>query len=267
VGLATLDALLYEELAGELRARRIPTVSLLPDQRVPSDVAVVLTSPREAAQMDSRKVLEVAPGGDRDALWAAVEHALHPADPAAEIVVGFDPGPTPGYAVLTEDRLLTEGILERPEAAAELARRVHQRFPTRRLRLRVGSGDRLSRDRILAALAPLRRPVEVVNERGTTPHGHRRPRDAIAARAIARTSGRMLPVARPPTLLVTPGDIANLQRLSRERSGGQFTIPRAEAGRVLRGELTLSEAIVQGERRYFPGRPRRPASGPSTEGY
>lgn len=266
MGLATLDTLLYEELAGALRERRIPAISLLPDQRIPAYVAVVLTSAREAERLRHPKVLSVAPGGDRAALWAAVELALHPSDPKEEIVLGIDPGPTPGFAVMSGDRSLSEGNLETPEAAAALARQVGHRFPSRALRIRVGSGDRPSRDRILASLAPLRKMVEMVNERGTTPRGHRRPRDAIAARAIARGVGRPVAATRAESsILITPGDIANLQRLSREQSGGQFTIPRAEAGRVLRGELTLSEAVQQGERRYYPGRPsRRPASS-STE--
>ncbi|MCI4360026.1 MAG: hypothetical protein L3J95_06420 [Thermoplasmata archaeon] len=265
MGLATLDALLYQELAGELRERRVPTVSLLPDQRIPTYVAVVLTSPREAERMEHRKVLAVAPGNDRAALWAAVELALHPGDPGAEIVLGIDPGPTPGFAVLSEDRCLSEGILANPEAVAELARHLRHRLPTHSLRIRVGSGDRLSRDRILTALAPLHRVVEVVNEEGTTPRGHRRPRDAIAARAIARAGGRPVSVHLPALPTVTPGDIANLQRVSRERSGGQFTIPRAEAGRVLRGELTLSEALRQGEQRYFPRRPNPSAAARTVE--
>lgn len=266
VGLATLDALLYEELAGELRDRRVPTVSFLPDQRVPGHVAVVLTSPREAERMGHSKVLAVAPGGDRAALWAAVEEALHPGSPEAEIFVGLDPGPRPGYALVSENRCLEEGILADPEAAAGLAKQVHHRFPSRRIRFRVGSGDSPSRDRILTALAGLRKAVEVVDEQGTTPRGHRRPRDAIAARAIARASGRAVPTLASPTIQVTDGDIANLQRVSRERSGGKFTIPRGDAGRVLRGELTLSEALVQGERRYYRGRPDHP-SGPASERY
>jgi hypothetical protein len=201
----------------------------------------------------------VKPDGERAALWAAVEHALHPGSPSSELLIGIDPGPRPGYAVLSEDRCLAEGILENPEAAAQLGHHLGRRFPSRALRFRVGSGDRVSRDRVLNALVSLHHPVELVDERGTTPRGHRRPRDAIAARAIARGRGR--PVRGPMTLSITPGDIANLQRVSREGSRGQFTIPKAEADRVLRGELTLPEALERGEQRYLRGRgPRGPPS-------
>jgi len=54
----------------------------------------------------------------------------------------------------------------------------------------------------------------------------------------------------------TAGEVQNLQRLSRERSGGRFTISRSSAHRVLRGELTLAEAVDEarapGDRRSTP---------------
>ncbi|HEV2429630.1 MAG TPA: hypothetical protein VGV64_07295 [Thermoplasmata archaeon] len=263
VALATLDAALYEELAGALRERRIPTISLVPGQRIPESVAVVLTSPEECDGLNHPRVIPVPPQGERTALWAAVEHALHPGSAASELVVGIDPGPRPGYAILSEDRTLGEGTLDRPEAVAQLARLITHRFAARAIRFRVGSGDRLARDRIVNALSGARRPIELVNESGTTPRGLRRPRDAIAARAIARTAGR--PVRGPTPLSITPGDIANLQRLSREGSGGRFTIPRSEAGRVLRGEITLPEALARGDRRYRRPGPAGEATGPRAE--
>ncbi|HYB77371.1 MAG TPA: hypothetical protein VEE83_01650, partial [Thermoplasmata archaeon] len=63
------------------------------------------------------------------------------------------------------------------------------------------------------------------------------------ARTIAHLRGR--PVHDPIPLTVTPGEIANLQRLSREGSGGRLTISRSSAHRVLQGELTLAEAVAE----------------------
>jgi hypothetical protein len=104
---------------------------------------------------------------------------------------------------------------------------------------------------------PRYRSVELVNERGTTPRGQRRPRDAEAARSIARTPG--VPVRDPLVGSFTPGEIANLQRLSREGSGGRVTISRSSAHRVLRGEISLSEAVdLTIPAGPAPERPRRP---------
>ncbi|MFZ1022772.1 MAG: hypothetical protein WAN87_01380, partial [Thermoplasmata archaeon] len=203
-------------MAGTLRERRIPSVSLLPGQRIPSYAVVALTSPAEASRVSHSHVLPVSEDIDRRSLWAAVELALGERDGAKELVVGIDPGPRPGYAVLSGEQCVAKGVLESPEEVAPLAIHLRRRFDSRPVTFRVGSGDHLARDRIVNALLPLRRPVEIVDEQGTTPRGHRRPRDAAAARAIALHPGQVVRDRMP--LTVTAGEVANLQRLSREGS-------------------------------------------------
>ncbi len=241
VALVTRDPALYGELAGFLRERRLPTVSLLPGQRIPDRVAVVLTSLDEMELIAHPNVLAVSVDGDRRALGAAVEHALSVGDPLENIVVGLDPGPRPGYAILAGTACIGEGVLDAPESAGSFAAHLHHRFPSRHVVFRVGLGDPHARNRIVNSLLGHHRDVELVDEQGTTPRGHRRPRDALAARSIARTPGQ--PVRERLATSITPGEIANLQRLSREGSGGRVTISRTTAHRVLRGEVTLAEAV------------------------
>jgi len=247
VALVTRDPGLYHELAGFLRERRLPSVSLLPGERIPDSVAVVLTSFEESREIDHPRVLSVAEGGDRRALGAAIAHALGPADTSGELVVGLDPGPRPGYAILSAGISLGEGNLDSPEAVGTLAVQIRHRFPSRHVLYRVGSGDPPARNRIVNALLERQRSVELVDENGTTPHGRRRPRDALAARRIGSAHGS--PIRQPMVAAITAGEIANVQRLSREGSGGRVTISRSSAHRVLRGELTLAEAVDQAVRR------------------
>jgi hypothetical protein len=244
VALVTRDPALYGELAGLLRERRWPAVSLLPGQRIPEHVAVVLTSAAEARTISHQRVLAVALDGDHRALGAAVEHALESGDAREEIIVGIDPGPRPGYAVWVGSSCLGEGNLDSPEAVTPFASQLHHRFPSRHVLFRVGAGDPPDRNRIVNELLAHHRAIEVVDERRTTPRGHRRPRDAAAARSIARIPGDAVRERIPLTF--TPGEISNMQRLSRERSGGRFTIPRSSALRVLRGEVSLSDAVDAG---------------------
>jgi hypothetical protein len=258
VAIATRNPALYADLAAWLREQRLPNVSVWPGDRLPSGVAAVLTSYEEAATIRHAHVLEVSEDADRTALLAAVRHALGVGRADDELIVGIDPGPRPGYAVLAGNRPLAEGTLETPEAAGRLGSMLRRRFPGHPIRFRVGRGDHVARDRIVNSLVPLRRPVELVDERGTTPRGHRRPRDATAARAIAKAAGE--PIHGAATVRVTAGEVANLQRLSRLGSGGSFTIPRTLAQRVLRGEISFPEAIAEGEARYGAGNrepPRR----------
>lgn len=259
VGLVTRDPVLYADLAAMLRERRIPAVSVVPGERIPERVAVVLTSAAEAPTIRHPRVLAVPSNLHRESLLAAVAGAFEHPDQGGEIVVGIDPGPRPGYAVLSDGSVLVEGSLDAPESVVDLGRHLHRRFPDRPIRFRVGSGDHNSGTRIVNALWNLKRPIELVDESGTTPRGHRRPRDAVAARRIAGHSGR--PVAGPSALRITRGEIANLQRLSRESSNGELTISRTLATRVLGGELTLPQAIEAGRRRGIraaAGTPTRP---------
>jgi hypothetical protein len=263
VALVTRDPGLYHELAGFLKERRLPAVSLLPGDRIPESVAVVLTSDDELEEIDHPNVLPVNEGGDRRALGAAIADALNPANPADELVVGIDPGPRPGYAILSGGASLGEGVLDSPESASLLAVQIRHRFPSRRVTYRVGSGDPPARNRIVNALLSRRRNVELVDENGTTPRGRRRPRDALAARRIGGARG--LPVHEPLFAAITAGEVANVQRLSREGSGGRLTISRGSALRVLRGEVTLAEAVDQATRRRRPPadrRDRRPSGEP-----
>jgi len=247
VALITQDPTLYSDLAGALRERRIPTLSLLPGARIPSYVAVVLTSPEEASGIAFPRVIPVASGSDRSVLWAAIEGALVGAS-TDELVVGIDPGPRPGYAVLSGEIPLAQGNLESPESVGMFGRQLQRRFPDAAVVYRVGSGDRTARDRILQTLWSLRRPVEIVDESGTTVRGHPRPRDPASAERIARARGQRL--HEPASVRVTPGEVANLQRVSREESGGHFTLPRTLAVQVLEGRISFSEALREGERRY-----------------
>jgi hypothetical protein len=243
VALVTRDPALYGELAVFLRERRLPSVSLLPGQRIPDRVAVVLTSPDEAGEISHPNVLVVAENGDRRALGAAVEHALEVGAPEGDLVVGIDPGPRPGYAVFAGTTCIAEGILDSPEAAGTFSSQLRHRFASRHVLFRVGMGDPPCRNRIVNALLTHQRAVELVDEQGTTPRGHRRPRDAVAARSIAHGVGRTVREHLPTT--PTPGEIANTQRLSREGSGGQVTISRSSAHRVLRGEISMAEAVAE----------------------
>ncbi len=243
VALVTRDPGLYHELAGFLRERRWPVTSLFPGDRIPDHVTVVLTSPEEARLISHRNVIAVSEGGDRRVLGAAVAHALGMADPGDSMIVGIDPGPRPGYAIFAGPVMIGQGVLESPEATGTFSVQLRHRFSGRHLLFRVGTGDPPTRNRIVNSLLEHHRAVELVDEQGTTPRGHRRPRDPEAARTIALSRGH--PVRERLAVTTTPGEIANLQRLSREGSDGRVTISRASAHRVLVGELTLAEALDQ----------------------
>ncbi len=241
VGLVTRDPVLYGELAQFLRERRIPTVSLLPEDPIPRSVRLVLTSQEEARVVRHPRIVVARPG-NLLAASAAVHDLLGGSRaPSSELVVGVDPGARPGYAVLGNGgRCLARGSLDSPEGISTMARSLRQGFPNVTLRFRVGNGDHIRRSRIVNSLLRTASPVELVDEQRTTVPG-RRENDSLAALAIAATPGR--PVHQQDTLRITRGDVANVQRQSRERSGGRFSIPRAMAWAVLEGRISLNDAV------------------------
>jgi len=239
VAVVTRDPKLYGELALTLRDRHIPVLSLFPGEPIPSRVKVVVTSPEECDQVRHRRVIPAYPG-DRAALLAAIEDAYHEG-PRGGILVGIDPGPRPGFAVVRSDgTCLVQGVIESPEAVVRLYRSLRYFFAEPLLLFRVGNGDAIRRDRILNALLSNHVPVEMVNERRTTPPG-RRQSDLLAAVAIAATPGRRVSHQEP--LRITRGDVAHLQSLSRRHSNGRYTISRRLARTVLAGEISLAEAL------------------------
>ncbi len=240
VGLVTRDPLLYGDLATYFRERRIPTLSLLPGARIPDRVAVVITSESEREEVKFPHTIVAAPG-DLVTVGVAVRKALRGTHRIRSLTLGVDPGPRPGYAVLDEQgECLAQGTVGSPEAVADLAQRLHSDFPSTALNVRVGNGDPPSYGRILNALSRQDLPRELVDEMRTTLPG-RRQNDPLAARAIAATPGRR--VLGRATIRITRGAVGNLQRISREASGGRLTISRALAASVLEGSLALGEAI------------------------
>lgn len=240
IGILTRDPALYGELARFFQEKKVPVVSLIPGRRVPGRVGVVVTSEVEAKELGFRKVV-VARSGRMLEAWAAIQIALGGGPSSSpELIVGVDPGQRPGYAVLDGGRCVASGIAESPEAVAMIGARLRQSFPETSIRFRVGNGDPIRQARTVNALLQLHLIVELVDERRTTLPG-RRANDLLSAKAIATSPGRR--VSHRMDVHVTDGEIADLQRLSRERSGGRLTIPREVASAVLSGELSLGQAL------------------------
>ncbi len=238
VGILTKDFRLYHDLVAALRAREIPFASLSFAEKIPREVAAVLTSPSEAADVPFPAVVPVE--SLQDAVAKAVQ-VLRGHGHWRELVVGVDPGLEPGVAFVGDGEVIDTRVAPSPEAVGDVVRSALLSFPAERVRLRVGHQDPTNRNRVINALAPLGLPVEIVDEKGTT---HRSPSpDADAAVEIAR--GRGTRAARYYAVEPTPGEVREVQRQSRLSSDGDVTITKDLARRVAKGELTLAAAIAR----------------------
>nr|WP_245188562.1 hypothetical protein [Halarchaeum rubridurum] len=234
---ATADFEVYHEVVGELRERGAAFTTVEPGAPLPADADVVVTGPGDDLDVPCDVVV-----ADPDAPRAAVEEALTLLRGGGRTVVGVDPGPRPGIAVLSGD--LVVAVFHVPvEDAADvvLAEIADAPDPL----VRVGDGARRHGARIIDGLDDA--TVELVDETGTTPYlgrGARGMDDVLAAVNIARLSGE---VVGERSFEPTAGELDVIKQRSRERSAENRTITEALARRVASGELTLDEALERHE--------------------
>ena len=163
-------------------------------------------------------------------------------EPPSRLIVGVDPGPRPGCAFFADGMLLGKRELESIEEALDhIVNLVEHTRPSSVL-VRIGHGSPVHRDRLLNHVISLGYHVEIVDEHRTST-GQPRHAHGSAALKIAMLQGA--PVHEQRTVSATPGELRNLQRISRRRSKGQLTISLSTALLVSQGKLTMDEALKQ----------------------
>ncbi len=243
LGVFTKDFSLYYDLIRTLKKRKIPYVSLSSVDYIPSKVGVVLTSNNELHDV---KISKVIAADAYDTIDHAVDLAIQMLvgkDLYSKVLIGIDPGEQPGIAVIGDEILLQKMNAETPEKVVAIIKRVLREYPSSETLIRIGHGSIISRNRIINSIISLGISIEIVDETKTTPTQQikRLEKDGEAAAAIALLRGGK--VQRRLPLEPTKGDIKNIQERSRKYSNGKFSISEKTALKVLKGELSLIEAI------------------------
>jgi len=238
---ATADFEVYHEVVGALRDRGVAFTTVEPGDDLPDDAdAVVTARDDDVSAPEDVPVVIASPGDPR----RAVEDVLaHLRGPEGRTVVGVDPGPRPGIAVLAGDVVVGAFQVDVSEAAETVRREVADAADPV---VRVGDGARLEGARIVDSLEDVR--VELVDETGTTPYlgaGARGMGDVIAAINIARREGE---VTEERHVEPTPGEIQKVKERSRQVSEDDRTLPEHLARRVAVGDVTMSAALAEHRR-------------------
>lgn len=243
LGVFTKDFSLYHDLIKILKKRNIVYVSLDSPDNIPSKIGVILTSHKELHDMKSSKVIAA------DA-YDTIDHAidlslqmLFGKDAYSKVFIGIDPGDKPGIAVVGDDILLQKINVETPEEVFNIVKRFLREYPSIETIIRIGHGSIITRNRIINSLISLGIPIEIVNETKTTSSQQtkRLEKDGNAAAAIALLRGGKVNKKLP--LEPTKGEIKNIQERSRKLADGEFSISEKTALKVLKGELSLKEAV------------------------
>jgi hypothetical protein len=239
VGILTEDSRVYFDLLTAFRAEGLKHVSLDFSEPLPANVAVVVTTEAERDRIPFDRVVT---DPDPDIVVAKVKSILAGGREPTTIIIGIDPGNRPGIAAVGSDgTTLARTQAPSPEGVRELVDEIAERYSPSAMVVRIGDGDRTNRNRIFNMLWDCGYSVEIVDERNTTRRS--KTPDEDAAYEIALTPG-YAPRKRQE-VSPSPGEIRNIQRLSRLRSDGALTVSRELAEKVALGEMSMEEAITR----------------------
>ena len=241
IGVFTNDFRFFYEVVRLLKEKGEPFVSLGRNGSVPPSVGVVITTPEEKESVRFGKVVGLA---DPEEAINTARCLLAGGTKYRTIVVGVDPGKSTGLALFGEGKLLASETVGSPEQVADSISRLLRCLSYSRSVARVGDGDPTKGNRIIRSIWSLFDEVELVDETGTSVRSEEP--DVAAAKRIAMTKGERL--EELPTVEPTPGEVRDIQRLSRIESQGSVTISTSLAHSVALGELTLSQAISEQRR-------------------
>ncbi len=237
---------MYYLFAKELKRKKLEFYSLTFRDRIPGNVKVVLTSESEAGRIDFSRVVAANERNVGIAVEKAYSISRGLRAHYSELIVGIDPGEKPGLAVVGDGSVVHVAKLASPEGVKDAIEDIMHIYSCNRVKIKVGNGGGVFRLRLLKMLQEnFCFDIEIVDEHATTPslgkgEAPREVRDIIAAINIALKRGSRL--KERVEIKPTPGEIKNIQKHSRQRSGN-ITISRALAERVAKGELTMERAI------------------------
>jgi hypothetical protein len=200
IAVATVSGKAYYIIVSELRKRNIPFLSLKPDEPVPIEIKVVLTTEEEKHLINHEKVLVYEDGVNIEAMINSALQAVQGKERYEKLVIGVDPGEVLGLAVLADGKVIkTENCFSLEETLGRVMEILGslKNTPIVTVSVKIGDGVPAYKERILHALddvLPQNVVLESVGEAGTSrlidEGKHRRGlRDIASAIKIAGRNG------------------------------------------------------------------------------
>jgi hypothetical protein len=187
VGIFTLDFKFYHDIIADLRKWKIPFTSLENTSNIPRDISVVLSSEKDERFWDRQINARDSTYGIRNSLPLLMNREAFD-----EVIIGLDPGPYPGIAVVA-DNVLTEAF-ETPmiEMVRKEVMEIKDSYRYRNITIKIGDGDKPHRDRIIQDLNDTGIDLKVVDERNTS-MPHKIHNNALSAARIASLGSIFVP--------------------------------------------------------------------------
>jgi len=198
IAVATVSGKAYYLLVNELKARGLEFLSITPQESVPIDIEVVITTAAERHLIKHPRVLVYTNQVNPTEIVHEALKTLQGKKILETIVVGVDPGKTFGLAVLSDGNVLETATCSSIEETVNKVVDALSRLQAAARFVKVGSGAPSITAELLSLLdeiLPKGVEIEVVSEAGTSRFVgetlHKRGlRDALSAVKIAERRGQ-----------------------------------------------------------------------------
>lgn len=237
LAIMTEDFSVYYDIIKTLKVKKIPFISLSFKDEIPPYVGTVVTTKEEEGLVNFQEKVIVECDVEKAISQALTK--LEGIKSFSKIIIGIDPGDMPGIAVLGDNRVIYKHKAITPENVINVVKKIIDNYSYLSVVIKIGHGAMTLRNRIINSLLPIGIPIEIVDETNTTIQTDEP--DIHAAIDIAYSNGKK--VEKSFKIIPTNGELNEIKRRSRIKSKGRFTISKELAKRVLKGEITLDDAI------------------------
>ncbi|MEM3695188.1 MAG: hypothetical protein QXJ11_04440 [Candidatus Bathyarchaeia archaeon] len=204
IAVATTSGKAYYLIVNELKRRNLPFLSLIPNEDIPVEVKIVLTTEKERPLIKHENVLTYKEGTEPEEFVNEALRFIHGKEEYERLVIGVDPGEIFGLAVLADGKVVeTENCVSVEETVEKIMKflKSFEKISVASISVKVGDGVPVYKEKLLELLddaLPLNVTLESVSEVGTDRYlsrtKHRRGlRDIISAIRIAGRNGQKFP--------------------------------------------------------------------------
>ena len=201
IAVATVSGKPYYLIVNELKTKNVPFVSLTPQESVPVEIKVVITTEEEASLIKHERVLAYRTGIEPSALVNEALQIVEGRETFERVTIGVDPGDVFGLAVLAGGKVVeTENCYSVEETLQKIEKIIRnlEKTSVSSISVKIGDGVPACKERLLQNLdrtLPAKVVLESVIEAGTNrtlnKAKHRRGlRDIVSAIQIAGRSGQ-----------------------------------------------------------------------------
>jgi hypothetical protein len=198
IAVATVSGKAYYLLVNELKQRKLPFLSFIPDKPIPPSIQVVITTEAERPTVKYPNVLVYNPENEPSETIDEAIRIIQSKEAYKEVTIGIDPGKNFGVAVLGDGRILKKTQSFSLEKAVDTVLMDIKKTPAQRRLVKIGNGIPELAEEIASRLnttLPDDVSIEMVSEVGTSilksNGSKRKATDADSAIEIARKNGQI----------------------------------------------------------------------------